>query len=403
MAASELTHHARACRGHPRLSLFKDVDSRDKPGHDAVSLADKIQMGTKVTITDDRYRDSGVDTDEVDAGLRKLGSRISATWPQAGEFGAVKLPIGYFANVIDIGGQGIAITTDGIGSKAMIAHKLRRYDTVGIDCVAMNVNDLICVGAKPVSMVDYLAIDKIEAGILDDLSVGLCQGAQEAGISISGGETAQLKDMIIGFDLAGTAIGHVALGKILVGQDVKEGDVVIGVESNGIHSNGLSLARRAFFHTNKYPLSHRFAELERDLGSELLRPTHIYVKEALELLAQTKSTKALIHITGDGFLNLLRVEAAASFVIDALPPIPPIFSVIQKLEKLDHAEMFFVFNMGIGFCAIVGETDADLALSILGSRGKRARRIGYALADGKRRITMPQYGLVGEGKHFRRE
>ena len=154
----------------------------------------------------------------------------------------------------------------------MIAHKMRRYDTVGIDCVAMNVNDLICVGATPVSMVDYLAIEKLEANILDELSVGLCQGAKEAGISISGGETAQLEDMIDGFDLAGTAIGHVALDKIIVGQDIKEGDVVIGVESNGIHSNGLSLARRAFFQTRNYELSYRFAELDRDLGSELLAP-----------------------------------------------------------------------------------------------------------------------------------
>src|SRR5205085_2623227 len=135
-----------------------------------------------MTITDERYRDAGVDTDEVEAGLRKLGSRISGTWPKAGEFGAVKLPIGYFANVIDIGGQGIAITTDGIGSKAMIAHKLRRYDTVGIDCVAMNVNDIVCVGAKPVSMVDYLALEKVEAEILEQISVGLHAGAKMAGI-----------------------------------------------------------------------------------------------------------------------------------------------------------------------------------------------------------------------------
>ncbi len=356
-----------------------------------------------MTATHDRYREAGVDTDEADAGLRKLASRIVGTWPKAGEFGAVKLPIGYFANVVDIGGHGIAITTDGIGSKAVIAHKLRRYDTVGIDCVAMNVNDLLCVGAKPISMVDYLAIDKLEASILDELSVGLCKGAQEAGISISGGETAQLKDMIIGFDLAGTAIGHVALDKILVGRDVQDGDAVIGVESNGIHSNGFSLARRALFQTNNYALSHPFGELDRDLGSELLRPTHIYVQEALELLERVKSVKAFIHITGDGFLNILRLEAPVSFVIDALPPVPPIFSLIQKLENVEDTQMFFVFNMGTGFCAIVGEKDADAAISILGSRGKRAYRIGYAVADGKRRISIPQYGLIGEGKHFRRE
>src|SRR5690349_18942372 len=142
----------------------------------------------------DRYRDSGVDTDEADAGLTKLTARIAGTWPPRGGFGGVQLDIGYFANVIDVAGQGIAITTDGIGSKAMIATMLRKYDTVGIDCVAMNVNDLICVGARPVSMVDYIAVEKVEAQMLDAISVGLCAGAQAAGVSISGGETAQLKD-----------------------------------------------------------------------------------------------------------------------------------------------------------------------------------------------------------------
>jgi phosphoribosylformylglycinamidine cyclo-ligase len=350
---------------------------------------------------DDRYRDAGVDTDEADAGLKRLTRRIADTWPSGGGFGSVKLDIGYFANVVDIGGQGIAITTDGIGSKAMIATMLRKYDTVGIDCVAMNVNDVICVGAKPVSMVDYIAVEQVEAEMLDAISVGLCAGAKLAGISISGGETAQLKDMIRGFDLAGTAIGHVPLDRILVGADVREGDVVIGVASNGIHSNGLSLARRAFFETHNYKCSHRFAELDSDLGTELLRPTHIYVKEALDLLHRVPSVKAFAHITSDGLLNLTRVKADVGYVIDALPPVPPIFSIIQRLGEVDITEMFAVFNMGIGFCAVVAETDADLAVAILGGKGKRACRIGYATSDAKRRVTLAQYGLVGQGKHFR--
>ena len=140
----------------------------------------------------DRYTQAGVDTDEADAGLQSLTRRIVETWPAPGSNGAVKLDIGYFANVIDVGGQGIAISTDGIGSKAMIATMLGKYDTVGIDCVAVNVNDVICVGAKPVSMVDYIAINKVDARILDEISIGLCAGAKMAGISISGGETAQL-------------------------------------------------------------------------------------------------------------------------------------------------------------------------------------------------------------------
>jgi phosphoribosylformylglycinamidine cyclo-ligase len=356
-----------------------------------------------VSVVQDHYRDAGVDTDEADAGLRKLANRIKGTWPAEDAFGAVKLGIGYFANVVDVCGQGIAISTDGIGSKAMIAWMLRKFDTVGIDCVAMNVNDIICVGARPVTMVDYVAVEKVEADVLDAISVGLSAGAKMAGISISGGETAQLKGIINGFDLAGTAIGHVALDKILVGQNIEDGDVVIGVESNGIHSNGLSLARRAFFEgSHKYALSHRFPELGTELGNELLRPTHIYVQEALELLKRVPSVRAFIHNTSDGFLNLTRVKADVSYVIDALPPVPPIFSIIQRLEGTDDTEMFSVFNMGIGFCALVPERDADTALTVLGGKGKNAYRIGYAVSDPRRQVAIKQHGLVGQGKHFRR-
>jgi phosphoribosylformylglycinamidine cyclo-ligase len=355
-----------------------------------------------VTTPPDRYTQAGVNTEEADAGLKKLASRIVETWPAPHAAGAVKLDIGYFANVVDIGGQGIAISTDGVGSKAMIATALGKYDTIGIDCVAMNVNDIICVGARPVSMVDYVAIDKVEARILDEISIGLCAGAKAAGISISGGETAQLKGMVNGFDLAGTAIGHVALDKIIVGEQIREGDILIGVASSGVHSNGLSLARLAFFEKNKYPLSHRFDELGVDLGTELLRPTHIYVQEAMELLRRVPSVKAFMHITGDGFLNLTRVKAPVSFVIEALPPPPPIFTIIQRVGDIDAAEMFFVYNMGIGFCAVVSPADADRAIAILGGGGKRAYRIGHTIADPARKVTLVRDGLVGQGKRFMR-
>jgi phosphoribosylformylglycinamidine cyclo-ligase len=359
------------------------------------------QAKANVTVFD-HYRDAGVDTDEADAGLKKLTERIRNTWPPANAEGAVKLDIGYFANVINIGGLGIAITTDGIGSKAMIATMLEKYDTVGIDCVAMNVNDVICVGAKPVSMVDYIAIEKVKADILDAISIGLCKGAELAGISISGGETAQLRGMIHGFDLAGTAIGYVPLDKILVGEDIREGDVLIGVESNGIHSNGLSLARKAFFERNNYKLSHCFEELSSDLGTELLRPTHIYVREALKLMDQVQSLKALVHITSDGFLNLTRVRSDVGYVIDSLPTVPPIFSMIRRLADVEATEMYSVFNMGIGFCAVVAAADADRAISILSSEGKLAHRIGYAVVDPGRLVRLLDQGLVGQGKHFRR-
>lgn len=361
----------------------------------------KTKAKENVSVYRDSYKDAGVNTDEADTGLRKLTRRIVETWPPANALGAVQLDIGYFANVIDIFGQGIAVSTDGIGSKAMIATLLGKYDTVGIDCVAMNVNDIICVGAKPVSMVDYIAIEKVDANILDAISIGLCTGARSAGISISGGETAQLKGMINGFDLAGTAVGHVALDKIVVGQDIQEGDVLIGIESNGVHSNGLSLARRSFFELHKYKLSHKFDELESDLGTELLRPTHIYVQEVLELLQEVSSVKALVHVTSDGFLNLTRVKSDVGYIIDALPPIPPIFSIIQRLGHVDSIEMFSVFNMGIGFCAVVPAAQASAALAILSSKGKRAHQIGYAVVDPQRKVFIQQHRLVGQGKHFR--
>jgi phosphoribosylformylglycinamidine cyclo-ligase len=360
----------------------------------------KKQPRSAMPVLVDHYRDAGVNTDEADAGLRRLTQRIMSTWPAKSAMGGVQLDIGYFANIVNIGGLGIAITTDGVGSKAIIASMLGKYDTIGIDCVAMNVNDVICVGAQPVSMVDYIAIESVSAKVLDEISIGLTEGAKRAGVSISGGETAQLKGMVHGFDLAGTAVGYVALDKILIGQDIKQGDVLIGIESNGVHSNGLSLARRAFFEQNNYKLSHHFSDLECDLGTELLKPTHIYVREALDLISKIPSLKALVHITSDGFLNLTRVKSDVSFMIDALPPIPPVFSIIQRLGGVEVTEMFSVFNMGIGFCVVVGAADADRAIEVIASHGKRAHKIGHTVSDKNRRVSLPQFRLTGQGKHF---
>ncbi len=197
-------------------------------------------------IAFNRHKAAGVDIAEADAGLGNIIARITATWPRSG-FGAVQLPIGYFANVIDLGGIGLAISTDGVGSKAMIAEMCRRYDTIGIDCIAMNVNDLICVGARPVSLVDYIAVEKADAAMLDGIAIGLAEGARQSNISITGGEIAQLRDVIRGFDLVGTAVGTVPLDRIIIGRDLVPGDVVIGIASSGIHSNGMTLTRRVFF------------------------------------------------------------------------------------------------------------------------------------------------------------
>src|SRR5215831_12736653 len=166
------------------------------------------------SVRNEAYKHSGVDTAEADAGLNNIVARVQGTWPKRG-LGRVVLPIGYFANVIEVDGIGIALCTDGVGSKTMVAQMMGKYDTIGIDCVAMNVNDMICVGAKPLSLVDYIAIDHADSAMLDAVAAGLCEGARQADISISGGETAQLRDIVKGFDLAGTAIGRVALDKVI--------------------------------------------------------------------------------------------------------------------------------------------------------------------------------------------
>ena len=346
------------------------------------------------------YKAAGVDTAAAQSGLHKIIERIKQTWPAPGSLGTVKMDIGYFANVIDIGGIGLAICTDGVGSKSIIAQMMNRYDTIGIDCVAMNVNDAICVGARPVSMVDYIAIEKADADILGAIAIGLVEGAKQAGISISGGEIAPLKDVVRGFDLVGMAVGIVPLDRIITGRDLAPGDVVIGLESNGIHSNGLTLARHVFFKQRKLSIDHVFPELGISLGEELLRPTLIYVPEILEIISKIPAVKALINITGDGLLNLPRVDAKVGFTIDELPPAPPIFQLIQRHGGVSEAEMYQVYNMGIGFCVIVAEADLDAALSILQRSGRRAQIIGRVIEDDTKGVYLPRQRLVGHGKEF---
>jgi phosphoribosylformylglycinamidine cyclo-ligase len=348
------------------------------------------------------YRASGVDTDEADVGLNRLVKRITHSWLPPGDFGGVQLPIGYFANVVNIGAaQGLAICTDGVGSKAIIAQLMNCYDTIGIDCIAMNVNDLICVGAQPVSFVDYIAVEHVDAQILDSIAIGLVDGAEQAGISISGGETAQLEDVVRGFDLAGTAVGMVPLDKIVTGRHLEPGDCVIGIESSGIHSNGLTLARKAFFKRERpLPLDYPMPGTGVPLGMELLRPTFIYVREVMEILRRAPDVKALINITSDGLLNLSRVDnTCVGFRIDELPRAPEIFKLIQEYGNVSTAEMFEVYNMGVGFCVVVGESAVSLVLSILEQHRRKAWVIGQVIQD----PTKGRHRLEGHKKRFRKE
>ncbi len=348
------------------------------------------------------YKATGVDIEEADSGLSRIVARVQKTWPKHG-MGRVVLPIGYYANIIEMDGVGVALCTDGVGSKTIIAEKTGKYDTIGIDCVAMNVNDLICVGAKPLSLVDYIAIEETDAAMLDAIGAGLCRGAEMAGISISGGEIAQLRDVINGFDLVAMAVGRVALDKVIDGSKIAPGDVIVGVKSEGLHSNGYSLARRAFFELGGFTVDHKFAELDATLGEELLRPTAIYVREALEILERVPGVKALFNITGDGLLNLNRAAAPVGYVIDRPIEPQPVFGLIQRYGGVSDAEMYEVFNMGIGFCYVVDPGAVDATVAILKKHGREARAIGHTVADPEKKVRIPGRNLVGRRKNFRLE
>ncbi len=295
-----------------------------------------------------------------------------------------------YASVLDLRefapNLGLAIATDGVGTKILVAEALQKYDTVGIDCVAMNANDILCVGAVPVSMVDYIAVKSTDNNQLDELAKGLVEGARLAHISIPGGETAQVGEMLAdsgeAFDLVGTCVGTVALDRVLDGERIEPGNALIGYASTGIHSNGLALARKVFQQAG-IKITDHVSEFERTLGEELLEPTAIYVDLALALRNEL-NVRMFSHITSDGFINLTRLPRSArqdmGFEITALPEKPPVFELIQERGGIEDAEMFRVFNMGIGFCAVVPEQEAERALAIGDEVGISGMRLGTVTA-----------------------
>lgn len=355
-------------------------------------------------MSQSEYARSGVDTGEADRALARLILEISPT--QA--FGAAsEIGIGHFAAVIRLGPLHVALTTDGVGTKLLVAQAIGRYDTIGIDCVAMNVNDLLCVGAKPIAMLDYIAVERCDPEVFGQIGKGLCEGARQAGVSIVGGETALIPAMLrgaregSGLDLVGMAIGIVPEGGLIDGSKVRPGDVLIGVASNGVHSNGLTLARSVL--QRKLGFEEWVEELGGTLADELLRPTRIYVAQVEALAKAGVQPRALAHITGDGFLNIRRIEAPVGFEIDFLPPAPPIFALIRKLGELDSAEMASVFNLGVGLTVVVPESDVDRTLAALRGTGVEAWRLGHAVADPERSIRILPERLVGRSKLFVRE
>ena len=308
---------------------------------------------------------------------------------------------GYFANVIDLGKNvGVAFCTDGVGTKMLVAEMMNRYDTIGIDCVAMNVNDLICVGARPISMVDYIACAELDTKVFDALGKGLGEGAHQAGISISGGEVAQLKEVIKGIDLIGSCIGHVKIDQLNTGQNVKPGNLILGLRSSGIHANGLTLARKVLLGDSLEEQKENINNFEDSLGctigEELLKPTQIYVKPIMEMLDSGIDLKAMIQITSESYANLNRVHSKGiKFVIDALPDSLPIFELIQEQGDISDKEMFDVFNMGVGFCVIVDSAnDADAVHNICKKYDISCHGIGYVDASSKKVVEIPAKKLI---------
>jgi len=322
-------------------------------------------------MSNDAYAKAGVDQGAANSAVAGLVRALGAI-----ELGRpsrqVPLP-GHYASVIKLDERtGIALSTDGVGTKLLVAEQLGRYDTVGIDCVAMNVNDVICVGAEPLAMLDYIAIDHADPAVCEEVGVGLARGAELAGVEIPGGELAQLGDMVRGVDVSGACFGAVALDGIIDGAAVQPGDAVIGLPSSGIHSNGYTLARAALDEDPD-------GRLGRSLGDVLLEPTEIYVKPVLELLRSPVEVRGLAHITSGGLGNLLRLATEAGFEISDPLPIPPIFALIAERAKVSDEEMHDVFNMGCGFCCIVAAADEGAALELLRRHYPEAKKVGVAV------------------------
>jgi phosphoribosylformylglycinamidine cyclo-ligase len=342
------------------------------------------------------YAAAGVDTDQADQGVGALVGVLRTI--ELGRPSRSVLGSGHYASVLKVADDlGIAISTDGVGSKLVVAEQADRLETVGIDCVAMNVNDVICVGAEPIALVDYLAVEEVDAGRLARIAQGLKVGAEAAGCEVPGGELAVLPELIRGhpsphgFDLCATCIGTVKLDDIVTGDKIAPGDALIGIPSSGLHSNGYTLARRALQDEGGLTLDDKPAELGgASVADALLEPTVIYVRAVLDLLRSGVPVHGLAHITGGGLTNLLRL--GGGFAVEDPLPVPAVFDLVARLGDVTAAEMWEVFNMGCGFVAVVPEARADEAAALLAGHHAGTRRIGTATGR-TGTVTLPTAGL----------
>lgn len=324
------------------------------------------------------YKDAGVD---VTAGYKSVElikshverTKIPGVMSAIGGFGGMFAPdMTGIANPVLVSG------TDGVGTKLKIAFLMDKHDTVGIDCVAMCVNDVACSGAKPLFFLDYVAVGKNIPEKVEQIVKGVAEGCVQAGCALVGGETAEMPGFypVDEYDLAGFCVGMGDRDKLVDGKNLRAGDALIGVESSGLHSNGFSLVRKVF-RISEERLNLHMSDLGKTLGEELLTPTKIYVKPLLELMSKV-DVHAISHITGGGFYeNIPRmIEGDLTAVIEkSKVPVKPIFKIIQN-EGIPERDMFNTFNMGIGLCIAVAPDKADEAVGILESCGEKAHIIG---------------------------
>ncbi len=327
------------------------------------------------------YAKAGVDIDRKSASIAALVEHLRFRRKGIGK--PIDLP-GHFTGLIDFGDMALTLCTDGVGTKLLVADALQKWDTVGIDCIAMNVNDTICVGAEPIAFVDYIAIDKPDERLTSEVGKGLEEGARLSNMTIVGGEIAVLPELVKGFDLAGTCLGAVDKKRIITGQRIEPGDALVALPSSGMHSNGMTLVRK-ILDKNDIGYRDRVKGLRKSVGLELLTPTTIYVRQVMELLDEF-DVRGMANITGGGLRNLLRLKKGTGFEID--DPIKPqaVFKVLQELGNVSDEEMYQTFNMGMGFSMVVPGKEADELAKAAG-----AKVVGRAVK--KEGIRVPELGL----------
>jgi len=326
------------------------------------------------------YAKAGVDVSQVRKSHEALARSLESTFKtRKGKVGHPVFPIGHYAGLVDLNdGRVLSLHSDSVGTKVIVARMMRKYDTIGIDCVAMCANDLICTGAEPISFLDYLAMAKHDRHIVEEIAVGLVEGARQAGMAIIGGETAIVPDLLShdpGLDLVGMAAGIGKERDLILGDEIRKGDALIGIASSGIHSNGLSLARKILLRL--YKLRENVPEIGRSIGQELLEPTRIYVKPVLEATRKLE-VHGLAHITGGAFAKLDRIVGQARLGADIgqLPSTPGLFRIIQKKGRVSDREMYRTFNMGVGFVLICPQRTGDAAIRLFRRHGHDAFRLG---------------------------